>query len=762
MAPTWLRRCLNRPDPIRYTGRLDQRQLATELEDGSTAVITDTNRRTALSVNPNSRPTLPLNSDQRSADLFPGPDTQSVATYGDASDIAEVGAGSLRDPGPDHRPSSAFDRDPLTSWLTGAGVAGGGQALEVTLNKPHEISSIDLTAAIDPDATREVSQVRLELSDGNRYNFDFTDGRAHATFSPQTVSRFRVVITRVTGSGLSPFGLSEVTIPGLDLQESIQVPTDLVDAAANDQALSAALANARLAYRFQRLQGYATDQEIQVHRRFETPDARSFDISGSIEATVLTADDTLVGGLNAPTLAWGSSRYLGQLASSGIFTADGDPATAWQAQASSDPNLHMQFPAQRLESVDLTIDQSAAPIPRGAGPGRGSGDDGRRRAREVPGRNLTLPHKGSRPDSTHRGHECSSEVRGESPNLTRPDPGRRGGNQRRRQRPPARLGQFIMSKRSPRGRHHASSRGPVGQYGRTCWAGKSIAVRSCGPEGLASGWHSLNGTSRLALDAVRLQSAGLGGVAAGPSPEVQVGGRSSTHMNVRLTGGGDVRLISGAAFAPGWQATSGGTSLGRPEELDVLSGWPVAASSDPTDVTITYKPQRSFTASIWISLLGVLLCLVLAFVNPQRRRRRERTSLRLRPVVVQVGVLTALTGFGYGAGGRTGLVFAFLIGIALWRRWVGPRSVAIGAIFLLALGVLAYFPPLGPAMQPLGVTWVSRRALAESFGRLLAVILATLVAAPGLTWRRTGQAKSKPTSRSSPPGHDEAIASIIP
>jgi hypothetical protein len=69
----------------------------------------------------------------------------------------------------------------------------------------------------------------------------------------------------------------------------------------------------------------------------------------------------------------------------------------------------------------------------------------------------------------------------------------------------------------------------------------------------------------------------------------------------------------GEGLNPGWQATSGGAQLEPGRQVSGgFNGWWIAPSDRPTEVTITWTPQRAVTIGLVLSLLAVLGCIALA------------------------------------------------------------------------------------------------------------------------------------------------------
>jgi arabinofuranan 3-O-arabinosyltransferase len=81
-------------------------------------------------------------------------------------------------------------------------------------------------------------------------------------------------------------------------------------------------------------------------------------------------------------------------------------------------------------------------------------------------------------------------------------------------------------------------------------------------------------------------------------------------------------LVLGQSQSPGWQARiRGGKNLGGSELVDgYANGWLVTPTTPSFDVTLEWTPQRQVWAALWLSLLGVFLCLGLVAFTWRRRR----------------------------------------------------------------------------------------------------------------------------------------------
>jgi hypothetical protein len=145
--------------------------------------------------------------------------------------------------------------------------------------------------ALTPVATgdRSITSAELRFSDGSSVPVALNGATAVAkTFTARTTSSLEVRITS-TSIGLGSVGFSDVSLPGIDLAETILVPTDLARDATHDKALERRLASAPVAFAFQRLIGTgAADVEVSLRRQFETVGSRNYALSGTFRLSQST------------------------------------------------------------------------------------------------------------------------------------------------------------------------------------------------------------------------------------------------------------------------------------------------------------------------------------------------------------------------------------------------------------------------------------------------------------------------------------------
>jgi arabinofuranan 3-O-arabinosyltransferase len=351
---------LNTSSALYYTGTLDKdkplmKNLATQ---GAQLVVTDTNRKQAFRWNtlnantgatetPDEHPAKTDLSDSP-VELFPGTSISSK-TYASYVGAVNVTASSYGNPvsfTPENRAYSALDSNLDTSWNTGTFVSNpSGQWWQVQFSNPVTTNHITLVQLQRGDRTRWISKVTLTFDGTNRETFDlgkssYGPAGQQVTFPTTAFHTLRVTVDATTNDTQPPpdataVGFAEVEIPGVHVQEVIQMPSDLTS------AVGAASAANRLTYVMTRLRTspYPTrsDPETTITREFQVPTTRTFALSGSASLSSLLPDDEidkLVGRTPTPAdgyiSAYSSGRMPGNLNATASGTLDDNPATAWQ------------------------------------------------------------------------------------------------------------------------------------------------------------------------------------------------------------------------------------------------------------------------------------------------------------------------------------------------------------------------------------------------------------------------------------------------
>lgn len=623
--------------PVVYSGDLDPEALTEALESGSPLVVTDTNRRRLTRI----RGAVPTRShtlgegqdlDQPAQDLFGVPGSQSVATFPDAA-VIEASSSGTRITGfqPWLRPANAFDGNYATSWLTGGLEDPVGSWVRVRFAEPETLDHLALLPFLPADAGRRVTAVTLHFSDSDPVPVVLDEGRTtEVRFPARTTEWLEVRIAEVSRAGTAAVGFREIAIPTVDLTEVIAVPDDVARAAESEPALRAALADAPLRYRFERLRGTgAQEEELALRRRFRLATPRRLTLGGTLDLDLRTTDlelDRFLSGLRDDGVsAYGSTRAQGDLENRGLYAVDGDPGTAWAVPPRDGQELTIRFPSQTVRRVEVTS-------PVGADSAALDRVDvligGRQESLDLtddPGcdqtqqstctRSGVLELPGVQADkvvvriASAGGGGSGLPVRINEVEVSDGDgaPVRADG--------PIADDACTATAMTLDGRPVAIRLAP-GDLDRAL-AGEAVPFEGCVPLDLAAGAHGLRTTDAI-VDHVSLAAGEAAEVPPSPAAEVEVLERGAGHLRLRVTAGDDVLVSTGQSFDEGWRASADGEDLGAPMAVDTLSAWRLGPGTHLVD--LTYAPERTYRLALFATAVGLAVCLALV-LRPALRSR---------------------------------------------------------------------------------------------------------------------------------------------
>jgi hypothetical protein len=351
---------LNTDSAVYYAGTLATQptRLAGLSSQGAQLVLTDTNRKQAFrwdTLTANSGYTEapsdnPAKSDLSDSpiELFPGTNitSKSYASYVGAVNVTASSYGNSVSYTPENQAYSAIDNDFDTAWITGTFVPDPkGEWWQSQFAKPVTTDHITLVQPQRGDRSRWVSKVTLTFDGKAPVTYDLnasshvTSGQV-LTFPSQTFHTLRVTIDATTNDTAPPpsasaVGFSEIEIPGQQVRQVVQMPTQMLDSlgtASNADRLTVVMTRQRTSQFPPR-----DDPETTISRQFTLPTARTFTLAGSASLSALIPDDEvdrLVGRATTPSStvkdAYSSGRLPGDVKATASATVDGDPATAWQ------------------------------------------------------------------------------------------------------------------------------------------------------------------------------------------------------------------------------------------------------------------------------------------------------------------------------------------------------------------------------------------------------------------------------------------------
>ena len=351
---------LNTDSAIYYAGTLANHpaQLQSLASKGAQLVVTDTNRKQAFrwdTLTANSGYTETPSEDPAKTDLsdspiqlFPGTGitSQSYASYAGAVNVTASSYGNSVSYTPEDQAYSAIDNNFDTAWITGTFVPNPkGQWWQAQFANPVSTDHITLVQPQRGDRARWVSKVTLTFDGKDPVTYALnasshvTSGQT-LTFPARTFHTLRVTIDSTTDNtpppvAASAVGFAEVEIPGQQVKQVIQMPTQMLTSLGASSAadrLSVVMTRERTSQYPPR-----SDPETTISRTFTLPTARTFTLAGSASLSALIPDDEvdrLVGRATTPSStlsdAYSSGRLPGDVQATASATVDGNPATAWQ------------------------------------------------------------------------------------------------------------------------------------------------------------------------------------------------------------------------------------------------------------------------------------------------------------------------------------------------------------------------------------------------------------------------------------------------
>jgi arabinofuranan 3-O-arabinosyltransferase len=748
---------------ILYTaGLLDSdspEMFARAFDDGADVVITDSNRRRARrwgAIRENEGYTEmageePLEYDVSDArlDVFPEAtdDSFTVAVQRGGATVQASAYGNPVSYTSGDRAFFAMDGDPRTAWKVGAFSEVEGEYLRVTTDEPVTTDHLGLTQPLSDDINRWITRVELRFDGGDPVQVDLTEASRTqpgqvVEFPERTFSQLDIEILgdtvgfRPKLAGVSAVGFSEVDLEGLQLEELLRPPVDVVEARDGD------LDGHRLTYVLQRGRTNAAepvrvDEEPAMHRLLDVPGERGFDLVGEARISAQAPDplvDRLLGLPGAPAggiTARSSDHLDGDLAARASSAIDGDPTTAWITPFNDLMGQWLEYELPEAETIDHLDLQVVA--------------DGRhslpRHLRLIAGdevRQLEIPpiDEVDEPDGVQDVHLEFEPVESDTFRLSLVDVRRRtttdwysGGDAVlpvalaevgipgvRRDAPARRMADRCYADLLTVGGDAV----PVRLVGATAAAEarQPLDLEACGGPVTADGETDLIAAegrdTGIDVDGLTLSS-GPDGSAVAPgvtgttatAPALDVDTPHNLQYDTEADTDDPYWLVIGESYGPEWAADArSGEVAGHEIVSGYANGFYVEPDGDgPVAVDVTWPPQRSVWIAIAISIVALLVCLVLLVVDPRRRRAnvvdpppraallwppaRERRLVGLVPAVVAaVGAGVAGTLLATPAVG-VGLAVAMYASLRVTWGAVTIRLTAVGIVLAASLFVFA-------------------------------------------------------------------------
>ena len=328
---------LNTDSAVYYAGTLATQptRLDELASQGAQLVLTDTNRKEAfrwdtLTANsgyteaPSDNPAKSDLSDSP-VELFPGTtiSSKSYASYVGAVNVTASSYGNSVSYTPEDQAYSAIDNNFDTAWIAGTFVPDPkGQWWQSQFAKPVTTDHITLVQPQRGDRSRWVSGVTLTFDGKDPVTYKL-DASSHVTsgqtlsFPSRTFHTLRVTIDGTTNDSAPPpsasaVGFSEIEIPGQQVRQVVQMPTQMLTSLGTTSAAD----RLTVVMTRQRTSQYPPrdDPETTISRQFTLPTARTFTLTGSASLSALIPDDEvdrLVGRATTPATTVAGRVLLG-------------------------------------------------------------------------------------------------------------------------------------------------------------------------------------------------------------------------------------------------------------------------------------------------------------------------------------------------------------------------------------------------------------------------------------------------------------------
>ncbi len=652
---------------IRYAGSVESVEATDRL------VVTDTNRERAerwygmhanvgLTETANHEFLYPDASDVR---IRPVSDaTTTIAEYrafnqsGESVGLAQVSAtgyGNRIFLNPEFRPVNAFDGDPLTSWRIYEYGESVSPQLELSLETPVSTNKITFTQPLVGPQNRRVRTLAVSFDHQPEILFTL-EAESYVeegqTFLIEEREFQHVSFSFVDGLGPPDLaGFAEIDL-GVTIKEVLRVPTELLK---QTDDLNHDVAILLTRHRTNPAERVRPDPERKIVRAFDMPSERDW----SLEATVRLADwasdeilDQVLGVVTSSEnyiIARSSARLSGDLRSRALAAIDGDPLTHWSPEFLEQEGQWLSY---TLPS-NITFDRLELQV---MADGRHSIPtelklvvDGEETYLNVPeikqrseigysetvfidlpqtfeGSEITLTVlkvKEVQTNNWYTGQEIVTPIALIELGIAGLDA--------------PKIPETLDSGCRDDLVHIDGTPISIRIQGKTTDAlnGRGLSGTLCDEViNLLDGQHlieTIDGRfTGFNIDRIVMVSA-VGGRAAEDwsktadplGAEVVVTTTGRTSLEAEISGQeSPFWLVLGQSFNEGWVATINGTDLGPPQLVDgFANGWFVDPLEAKTlDVSFKWAPQRNIWIALFISLIGILVCLYLIY-----RDRRQKS-----------------------------------------------------------------------------------------------------------------------------------------
>lgn len=683
----------------------------------------------------------PLTTDPTDArlEVFPGEQASALTTTQQVGvqRVVATAYGNTNTYWPEDRPDGALDGDTSTAWQAQGFGDARGQRIEIDLKNPITTDHVNLVQPLGGSPNRFITNAQLIFDGGTPVNVVLDPSSRSAagqtiTFPSRTFHTFSIRITQTNDHRTNlfgqddPVGFAEIRLrdvhatQDLRMNEVVQMPDDLLGAlgtASSDHPLVLVMNRDAI-----RPVPPRSQPELSISRSFDLPSARTFELTGnatvSPDASDAAIEQALLPSDAHPGLTFSASGFLpGCLTCRADAAFDDAPATAWQTPFDTPQGQW----AQVQSATPLTVDHLDLSV---IADGRHSVPTRLRIDADGQSREVTVP--AIRDQSAEN---ATTTVRVEFPALhgrtirvtidgIRPEQTKLYGTNRTRVEPVG-IASFgvpgVSVKPVGTGAVDSGCRSdlvtidgrpvPVRITGLANAAATTsgLVVTPCGPAlELSKGAHvlqtAIGNDVGLSVDRLAFASGTSSAPVAVAGGHVQVDTAAPGAAKVTVTHNGDTKmqvhvadatkpfwLVLGESQSPGWHARvvgANGGDLGASQLVDgYANGWVVTPpASGAFDVVFEWTPQRQVRLAIWLSLLGVAICLAMIAFTWVRRRAVVATALTALPGDADVGLSWTGSGLTASSGGRTRWVAPLVTGLLgglVVAPWVGMLTAVV-------------------------------------------------------------------------------------
>ncbi|WP_341718038.1 alpha-(1-_3)-arabinofuranosyltransferase [Micromonospora sp. FIMYZ51] len=688
---------------------------------------------------------------------FAGDQHQTTAVYQGVRDVSASSATSFVDhlgpADPSHLPFAAIDGDYATAWHSAPLSGPVGQWLQVDLDTPRQVESVDIAFVSDLAVGWPVTRFRITTDRGSVEHEVAQTLGGHSYYTlPGPTSRIRVTVLAVADGQLNGgVGIRELAIPETEPRRTLRAPTDLprelsgpvswvfsrgptdrpacypasASGAARDTAADTGVDDS--AIRCDRFLARVGEEPLGLDRLFHNPAAGTYRME--LRAVARPGGGLTLSGPDVTATA--SSHLAGDPAVAAYAAVDGDPDTAWLAGTGDlRPTLGLSWSGrQRLDRVRLR----AAELPVGSLPERVE--------IRTPGRAVTVPVDSDGtvtfpPVRTDRieivvleTRHRLADLRGngwpatagiaevEIPalaELSNPIDAATRVVERCGDGPVVELGGF---------RYDTSVDATLGDV----LAGRPVPLRVCGEDGavleLPAGGHRLATTPSagfLVRDAA-LRPADDHGSAAPRHREVTVLDWAPTERTVRVADGEQALLVVPENANAGWAATLDGAPLTAARVDGWQQAWVLPAGAGG-EVRLVFEPDRSYRGGLAAGALTALGVLVLAAWPARRRVPVDASGAGAIPAEASAWAIGALLVVLLAALGGVLPVAIVLAAMLLRQLAVRALPVVVLAGLTVATAVAVAGRLRGHGQEWAYVSW-TQAAMLIAIGAVVAAVV---------------------------------------